>query len=150
MNAWLLTWEGTEGPALVADRKIIAILSGRRSSGTIANLVEVLYCRSVDTAYDMAQMANKRGALERQYLHTHSTGSRIFYGRNPCIFARQVMKLSIRMDESMGTELLTWTELPVYRNAKVGSGIEEAEPARECRHIRALRPLSLDLYEHVT
>jgi hypothetical protein len=49
MNAWLLTWEGTEGPALVADRKIVAILSARKSEGAVAELVRVLYCRTIGT-----------------------------------------------------------------------------------------------------
>jgi hypothetical protein len=30
VNAWLLTWEGTEGPALAPDKKVVAILSSRR------------------------------------------------------------------------------------------------------------------------
>jgi len=54
MNAWLLTWEGTCGPAINGKKKIVAILSAKRSSSFVEDLIDVLYCRSVDTANDMA------------------------------------------------------------------------------------------------
>lgn len=57
MNAWLLTWEGTAGAAVRPDEKIIAILSSRLS--TPVGLVQAIYHRSVDTAYDMSRTANK-------------------------------------------------------------------------------------------
>ena len=50
MNAWLLTWEGTEGPALLPDKKIIAILASRKLDRSILDLVDILYRRSVDSA----------------------------------------------------------------------------------------------------
>lgn len=141
MNAWLLTWEGTEGPALIADEKIIAIVSSRRSAGTVTELVEILYCRTVDSATDMARMANKRRVREQQYMHTNSVASRFFYGHNPCIFARQVLNLTVERDGTCGTEVVRWREPATYRNAKSGSGIEEDLPARDCEHVRSLAPL---------
>lgn len=148
MNAWLLTWEGTAGPAVMPDKKIIAILSSRRSTAAIADLVDVLYCRSVDSAYDMAFMTNKRTQRKSKYRHLYSTSSRLFYGRNPCIFARQVTDLRIEQDFDSKSELLSWRELPVYQNAPSGSGIVELYPAEECEHRRSLGTLSLDLQEH--
>ena len=146
MNAWLLTWEGTEGPALVPNKKIIAILSSRRSLRSVEDLVDVLYCRSVDSAYDIAFLANKRKAREHQYRHLYSNGGRLFYGRNPCIFARQVADLTVQRGEHRRTELIRWTELAVFQNAESGSGIVEVEPSRAREHFRKLEPLGRDVY----
>jgi hypothetical protein len=145
MNAWLLTGEGTTGPALVPDKKIIAILSSRRSSAVIADIVDVIYCRCVDSAYDMASLANKRKQRVREYQHITSTSNRLFYGRNPSIFARQVTNLRIEKDLRSNCEILRWSELPVYQNAPSGSGIIERYPAEEREHRRSLTPLSTDL-----
>ncbi len=144
MNAWLLTWEGTAGPAVVSDKKIIAILPSRRSAAAVADLVDVLYCRSVDSAFDMASMANKRAQRKSMYRHLYSTNSRFFYGRNPCIFARQVTDLRIKQDLDGKSELLSWRELPVYQNAPSGNGIIEQYPTEEREHRRSLGPLSLE------
>jgi hypothetical protein len=146
MNAWLLTWEGTTGPALVPDKKIIAILSSRRSGAAIADIVDVLYSRSIDSAFEMASLANKRQQRVREYRHQCSTSNRLFYGRNPCIFARQITNLRIERDLGSKIELLRWREFPVYQNAPSGSGIVERYPAEEREHRRSLEPLSLDLY----
>jgi hypothetical protein len=131
MNAWLLTWEGTTGPALVPDKKIIAILSSRRSADAIADIVDVIYCRYVHSAYDMAYLANKRKQRERDYCHLYSTSSRLFYGRVPSIFARQVTNLKIEQDLTDNCEILRWRELPVYQNAPSGGGIIVRYPAEE-------------------
>ena len=147
MNAWLLTWEGTEGPALLPDKKIIAILSSRKSDRSIADLVDILYCRTVDSAYDMAFLANKRKLRENEYKNLGSTDSRLLYGRNPCIFARRVANLTVVSDEDLKTELIRWTELAIFQNATSGSGIVQTEPPRDCQHVRSLEPLALDIYE---
>jgi len=52
LNAWLLTWEGTTGPAIVPDKKIVAILSSRKSSTVIADIVALFYCHNVDCVFD--------------------------------------------------------------------------------------------------
>jgi hypothetical protein len=141
VNAWLLTWEGTSGPALSNDHKIIAILSARRTSGTVADIVDTLYCRTVDTAYGMAALANKRSQRERQYKLLGSTSQRFFYGRDPCIFARVVSELNVELNELQGTEVVRWTEVPIYANAETGSGIVEVEAACRRQHIRSSTPL---------
>lgn len=106
LNAWLLTWEGTVGPAINPDKKIIAITDARRSERFIEALVDVLYSRSVDSAYDMAFMANKRNQREAQYRHINTYPSRILYGRTPCIYARRVSNLTVQWDEETSKEQL--------------------------------------------
>jgi hypothetical protein len=145
MKAWLLTWEGTEGPALIPDRKIAAILSYQRSAKFVAELVDVLYCRSVDSAHDMASLANNRKLREHQYMILSAKGGRLFYGRNPCIFARKVVNLTIELDNARNTELIRWTELAILENAKSGSGAIQTEPPRNCQHLRSIGPLSRDI-----
>jgi hypothetical protein len=142
VNAWLLTWEGTSGPAVSSDRKIVAILSARRSSGDVAAIVDTLYCRTIDSAYGMATLANKRSQRERQYKHLGSTSQRFFYGRNPCIFARVVSKLTVERDEAQSMEIVRWVEVPIYANAETGSGIVEVVAAHGCQHARSRAPLT--------
>lgn len=147
LNAWLLTWEGTSGPATRPDKKIVAIIDARRSDAFIASLVDVLYCRSVDSAYDMAFMANKRQLRDRQYRHTNTYPSRILFGRLPCIYARRVCNLTVVWDEAMGKEHIRWTEPAIFGNAKTGSSVVEIVPPREFEHVRSHNPLALDVYE---
>ena len=142
MNAWLLTWEGTSGPALSRDRKIVAILSARRTSGAVADIVDTLYCRTVDSAYGMVSLANKRSQRERQYKLLGSTSQRFFYGGNPCIFARVVSELTVDTSDAQDTETVRWIEVPIYANAETGSGIVEVEAARPCHHTRFRAPLA--------
>ncbi len=106
MNAWLLTWEGTSGPALNQDEKVIAILSGRRKTASIENAVDLLYSRAVDTALDMQRSANKRKERMNQYRHVYSQSNCICYGRNPCIYAKVVSSLKITREERGETEVL--------------------------------------------
>lgn len=141
MNAWLLTWEGTCGAALIPEKKLIAILSARRSSSAVADLVDVIYCRSRQSAYDMAALANKRKTREREFMHLGSTFQRFFYGRNPCIFARVVINLKVERDEMRNTETVFWTELPAYQNAPSGSVPMQIGPAQDCQLIRTVLPL---------
>ncbi len=147
MNAWLLTWEGTTGPALMPERKIVAIVSARRKSKAIEEFVDLIYSRSVDSAYDMALFANKRKARERAYKHIYSTPSRLFYGRNPCIFARIVSNLAVKRDETAGVERISWTDPPYLRVETPGALPVEAEAAKERHVVRQIRPLSGDIYE---
>lgn len=140
MNAWLLTWEGTTGAATRPEEKVIAILSSR--SSTPVTLVQTIYHRSVDTAYDMSRTANKSKARAKRYEHLYSTSSRYFYGSNPCIFARRVTNLTIKKDTKRGRETLRWVEPAVFVNADRGSGIKEQWPSRQCEHTRRLIPLA--------
>ena len=146
MKAWLLTWEGTSGPALAPERKIVAIISARRSSSTIEEIADLLYCRSVDSAYDAAFLANKRSLREYQYRHLYSNSARIFYGRNPCIYARLVSNFMVERDEARKVERVRWTEPPYIRIERQGALPVEIEPESEQELVRALEPLSLDIY----
>ena len=147
MNAWILTWEGTVGPAIGPDNKILAILSSRRSSSAIMDIVDTLYCRSVDSAHDMALNMNKRKQRIAEYKHLGSMPSRFFYGRNPCIFARLVTDLTVSRDEVQRQELIRWTDPAVFGNADFGSGVKEIYPSREYEVLRSLRPLAFDIYD---
>ena len=147
MNAWLLTWEGTVGPALNQDEKVIAILSGRRKTGSIEDAVDLLYCRSVDTAFDMSRAANKKRERMNQYRHVYSQWNRVFYGRNPCIYARLVSNLKIAKNEESGTETLAWIDPPYLKIDSPGEMPYEAEPPVARTLIRRLKPLSHDLHK---
>ena len=140
MNAWLLTWEGTAGAAVRPEEKIIAILSSRLS--TPVGLVQAIYHRSVDTAYDMYLTANKSKARAQRYENIQSTSVRYFYGANPCIFARKVTDLSVHKDETHGCEIIRWVEPADFVNADLGSGIKEQWPSKQCEHARPLIPLA--------
>jgi hypothetical protein len=75
MNAWLLTWENTTGPAIVPEKRIVAVLSSRRPSWLVREIVEILYRRSVETAYDMVSFANtreQRGGRVRSIVRRHA------------------------------------------------------------------------------
>lgn len=150
LNAWLLTWEGASGPAVDPEKKIVAIVNARRSEAFIAGLVDVLYCRSVDSAYDMAFMANKGKQREHQYRHLNTYPDRILYGRLPCIYARKVADLKIQWNEETGEELLSWVEPAIYGNAETGAGVREIVAASYHSHRRAYGVLSSDLYERGT
>src|SRR5205814_3584475 len=110
--------------------KILAIISSRRSSSFIKDLVDVLYCRSVDSAHDMATRANKRKQRDRELMATFSTAGRIFYGRNPMIFARRVTNLQVVRNEAKGTETVSWTDPPHLRIEKPGELPVVIEPDR--------------------
>ena len=140
MNAWLLTWEGTSGAAIRPEEKIIAILSSRLS--TPVGLVQAIYHRSFDTAYDMSRTANKRKERAQRFESLQNTSFRYFYGANPCIFARKVTDLSVQKDEVRRYEIIQWVEPAVFVNADHGSGIKEHWPAKRCVHTRPLIPLT--------
>jgi hypothetical protein len=58
MNAWLITWEGTQLYKGNLD-KIVAILSSRKPQNRVLEFVELLYLRSTCSASDMAYFANR-------------------------------------------------------------------------------------------
>ena len=147
MNAWLLTWEGTFGPAIEPDNKILAILSSRRSSSTVEDIVDTLYCRNVDSAYDMMLQANKRKQRVTQYRQLGSMPSRFFYGRNPCIFARLVTDLTVELDETKQKERIRWTDPATLGNSDSGGGLKEIYSSRQCEVVRSVRPLACDTHD---
>ena len=147
VNAWLLTWEGTSGPAIDPDKKIIAILDARRSESFVEDLVDVIYSRSHSSAYDMAFMANKRHQRDSQYKHLACYPSHVLYGHLPCIFARRIVNLTITLNIDENIEHLRWTEPPVFGNATVGAGVMEILAAQNFEHTRTAIPLSRDRTE---
>lgn len=131
----------------MSDNNILAIISSRRSSSFIRDLVDVLYSRSVDSAYDMATRANKRKQRDREWKATFSTSNRLFYGRNPMIFARLVTDLKVVRNESQGTETVSWTDPPYLKIEKPGDLPVVADPERDCELVRQINvPLSGDMY----
>ena len=142
MNVWLLTWEGTTGQAVCPAEKVIAILSSRRSSKFVIGLVQTIYHANVDTAHEMLRTVNRVREREQCCRHPCSTDWRYFYGRNPWIFARKVVNLTIQKDERRACEVICWMEEAVLVNATCGSGLEVKWPSRQCEHIRPLVPLA--------
>ena len=72
---------------------------------------------------------------------------RIFYGRNPLIFARRVSDLKVVRNEASETETISWTD-PPYLWIEKPSGLPVvADPERHCEVVRRIHaPLSRDLY----
>jgi len=149
MNAWLLTWEGTRS-RVASENKILAIVSSRRSSSFIEDLVDLLYCRSVDSAYHAARAVNRKRRRHRELMATFSTPGRIFFGHNPLIFARRVSNLKITRNEAEGIETVSWTDPPYLKIEKPGETPVVADPERDCEVVRRINaPLSRDLYGQV-
>jgi len=146
LNAWLLTWEGTEGPARAPDYKIVAILSGRMSGKSVEIIVDALYTRCLWTAGDLAHFANRKKERDKQFRHTYSQCSRFFFGHNPCIFARRVTDLVVKRDEDKFLEHVSWTEPPFLRVEEPGSMPVEVEPATSRKLTRALKPIVAEIY----
>ena len=145
MNAWLLTWEGTTSN-VTPENKIVAIISARRSTSFIEDLIEVLYCRTADSAYYAARGANRTRQRRKQFRATFSANDRIFYGRNPHIFARRVTKLIVVQNEAQGTETITWLEPPYLKLEPPNYMPVIADRSRICCLVRSLDlPLSYDL-----
>lgn len=145
INAWLLTWEGTRGPATKPEQKVIAILSGRKSSGHVSDMLRVVYSRCVDTAYDMRMNANK--PLNQAHFRY---GSRMFLGYDPFAIARLVESLRVVPNPDVGIETLEWTEPAVWGNAESGAGLRMLEPAERKSLTRPMVPLSseyLDIWQ---
>lgn len=149
-NAWFLTWEGTRGPARGNRDKVIAVLSGRRSSSAIEAIVDVIYTRCCWTAFDQSIYANKRKERVAQFSNLRAYPDQILYGRDPCIFARRVQGLTIERDDENQLEHIRWTEPPVFGNAEIGSGVEEMVAEEHKSLTRELIPLSAELYRRPT
>lgn len=149
MNAWLLTWEGMS-PRITADNKIAAIVSARRSSSFIYDLVDVLYHRSIDAVYQTVSNLYKP-KLRRQLLATYSTSDRLFFGRDSLIFARLVNNLRVSLDRENGTETVSWTDPPYLRIENPGEMPHVADQARRCTLVRGIHaPLSGDVYRDLS
>jgi hypothetical protein len=76
-----------------------------------------------------------------------STMNRIFYGRDPLIFARRVSNLKVVRNEANGTETISWMDPPYLRIKKAGGLPVVADPERHCEIVRRINaPLSRDLH----
>jgi hypothetical protein len=142
MNAWLLTWEGTSGPLILDENKIVAIVSSKRSTSFIEDLADVLYCRTVNSAGKMAYEANKSRYRKEQYKNIFSHGDRVFYGKNPCIFARLVSNLRITKDDEKMVEVVCWTEPAYCKPNPLNFRLEIVEPEQEKKLVRPLAVLA--------
>lgn len=147
MNAWLLTWEGTE-PKIIFDNdnKIVTILSGRTSATSVEFIVSVLYTRCLWTAGDIGHFANRRKEREKHYKPIYADHRRgFYYGSNPWIYARKVTDFVVEKDEEEGLEHISWKEPPDLKQDSAGRpiGFEPGDP-RELT--RALEPLSVEIY----
>jgi len=91
-------------------------------------------------------MVNKHALRQSQYRHLNTYPSHILYGRMPCIYARKVVNLKVRLDEASKEEHLSWTEPPIYGNAKSGSGVAEIVQASNHSLVRPYATISLDIY----
>ncbi len=142
MDAWLLTWIILPTSKMDVDQ-VTAILSSRKSENTVAEAVELLYLRSMYSAYDMAYYANRR---KKTIFKAQRTGGHVICGTNPYwLHARIVTNLRIQVDEKNGKEILTWKEPPTYKfsNYEIDEIIEGEERYYERRY---LSPLSKDVW----
>ena len=146
MNAWLLTWEGTEAKSLWDDdNKIVTILSGRKSSKSVELIVDVLYTRCIWTASDLSYCANRRKEHKRIISRANGLYSGILCGSNPYIYARQVTDLVVAKDEDQQLEHISWMEPPYWKQDSAGKLIE-VERATPRQLTRALEPVSAEVY----
>ncbi|VAV85671.1 hypothetical protein MNBD_DELTA01-2027 [hydrothermal vent metagenome] len=114
MKAWLVTWDLTPPYKEITD-PLIAILSSRKSSSTIADFVGRHYMLSTCTAEEVAYYANR----PKKYLYKPKTpevingvphGDRVMCGDNPFIYARVVTALKIEHGSETELEKITWRE----------------------------------------
>lgn len=112
-GAWLVTWEGTSPPGRQEDR-IVSILSGRISSGTVLAYIERLY---IDQTYTLREkLLYARRGSDNPYRATYATVDgnpllgQMYCGSDPQLFARRVKNLTSKAGEN-GEEVLTWVEV---------------------------------------
>ncbi len=119
MNAWLITWEGTNS-SIADENRIVAILSSRKSVSKVADFVELLYLRSTSSAQEMACLANRPKKIpykvaKVQLINNIPHGDRIICGHNPFLYARKVTNLQIKIDPKENIEILKWKEPSIFK-----------------------------------
>jgi hypothetical protein len=119
MNVWLLTWEAY-GAYGHLSKRIVAVLSSRRSDRSIADMVELLYERATFNVSSMTHFANhrRRTIYQAHYpilLNGIPHGGRVCCGSNPVLYARQVTEFQVRLDKAQGRELVSWREPSTFR-----------------------------------
>ncbi len=146
MNAWLLTWEGTESKTLWDnDNTIVTVLSGRMSQKSVEVIADAIYTRCLWTASDLSYYANRKKKRDERFMIHRGINEGFCYGINPWIFARKVTDLVIKEDEDQGLESVRWTEYPYLILNSEGKIIEK-EPACVKELTRTLIPLSAEIY----
>jgi hypothetical protein len=145
MNAWLITWEGTDKSIKEAN-KIAGVLSGRCSSSYVENLVDFIYHRTIFDVHAMVHYANKRKAREAKSKMLFSTNGRIYYGSNPCLYARRVKNIEVNVDELKNIEIVNWVEhARIENNESTGYKFKEIEPEKRKRVSRPkYAPLTIE------
>ena len=129
MNAWLITWEGTQLYKSNLD-KIVAILNSQKSKTKVIELIELLYLRSTCNASDMAYVANRPSKIVFKVYESTANKGILYPGRFFCgssqfmLYARQVTNLKIHIDREKQKEIMTWTEPSTYRLKENGYDIE--------------------------
>ena len=131
MNAWLITWEGTDRRITEAN-KIVGVLSARTSDSDIEKIIDFIYHRTVFGVGDLIHYTNKRKARQARSKALCSTGGRIFYGSDPLLFARIVKELQVKVDQTKNWEVISWVELAVVENNE-STGYKFKETAPEKR-----------------
>jgi hypothetical protein len=147
-RAWLLSWIGNIGLEDITNNDIIAIVDARREDEFIEDLVDILYCRNENSAYEMASLTNKRSKRRSNYRSNLSSPSRIYYGTTAMIYARRVINLTVERDEEQKKEYLSWTEPAVLGNSPSGGPLIEVHPSRDCKFERLLKPLALEILDN--
>ena len=113
MNAWLITWESAN-MNIPQSEKVAAILSSRKSSEQVRDLIEFLYCNATGSLSERAGFARNRRTWP--YKAQWGTVGRvpinfeIYCGHNPHLFARKVRSLEVVESED-GTQQATWEEI---------------------------------------
>ena len=145
MRAWLITWEGTDR-RITDENRIVAIISGRKSSGYVEDVIDLLYLRATSSAYGMAYFANHK----RQRRHENraiNNGGRIRYGSNPFLYGRKVSDLLVTHDTDRGLEIVRWVEPAYYQqNPDANFAIELVEPEKTKEIARPIQqPIGFEL-----
>jgi hypothetical protein len=112
MNAWLITWEGTQLYKSKLD-KIVAILSSRKPQRIVIEFVELLYLRSTCSASSMAYVANRPKDIVFKMCKAPSINGILYPKRFFCgssefmLYARHVTNLKIHVDKEKRKEIVS-------------------------------------------
>ena len=148
MKAWLLTWETyTVTPA----EHIVAVLTSRRSTSAVAELMEFLVLRANAGAKSAAYYANRR----RELVYRAQTplgingvphGDRIMCGHDPWLYGRIVSQLEVKVDNATKEEIVSWQEPRDLRwEDESARSVVTAREGKRKTVRRLNRPLSQDV-----
>jgi hypothetical protein len=143
ISAWLVTWEWTSDSASVVDR-IAAVISGRKSTASVAEFVEWYYALTSFSAAELVAYArspksNPYRATTMEMINHVPHGERILCGAHPWLYGRKVKNLVVESQPDSGLETVSWMEPPIFRWRTDRSRIEEAQPPRPNSVARGVR-----------